>query len=620
MSDIIRLLPDSVANQIAAGEVIQRPASIVKELMENAIDAGAHHVQIVIIDAGKSCVQVIDDGKGMSVTDARLAFERHATSKITCADDLFSLRTMGFRGEALPSIAAVAQVELKTRMADEEVGTCLRIEGSKVLSQEVTACPVGANFAVRNIFFNIPARRKFLKSNQTEMNNILAEFERVVLAHPDIAFTLYNGDAVMQQLAAGNFRQRIVAVFGKRMDTHLLPVEVQTPLANISGFVGAPEAARKKCSQQYFFANGRFMHHPYFAKAILSAYDRLIPDGDQVPFFLNIDVDPSRLDVNIHPAKTEIKFQDDQAIWQIVLAAVREALGKFNAVPTIDFDTENRPDIPAFPADPAAIHQPQVHLDPTFNPFDHGSTSFEHASKPVGTKWQSAYDVAQGRSDFDASQSPAESSFDAPETPNSQGFFPADVPAPEEEEIESTAQFRGRYIVVTTSSNLYVIDQHRAHCRILYDLYLDQLTAHRGVSQGMLFPQVFQLPPSLATTFESLQESLINVGFDISPLGAGSYSINGIPAGTEGLDPTKTLQSILEDAALGQTRVAATVNHTVALALSRQAAMPIGQALSDAEMRDLVTKLRRSSNANYAPDGKLIRLVLTPAKLEELLP
>lgn len=615
MSDIIRLLPDSVANQIAAGEVIQRPASIVKELMENAIDAGAHHVQIVIVDAGKACVQVIDDGKGMSPTDARLAFERHATSKITCADDLFSLRTMGFRGEALPSIAAVAQVELKTRMADEEVGTCLHIEGSKVLSQEVTACPVGANFAVRNIFFNIPARRKFLKSNQTEMNNILAEFERVVLAHPDIAFTLYNGDAVMQQLEAGNFRQRIVAVFGKRMDTHLLPVEVQTPLVTISGFVGSPEAARKKCSQQYFFANGRFMRHPYFAKAILSAYDRLIPDGDQVPFFLNIDVDPSRLDVNIHPAKTEIKFQDDQAIWQIVLAAVREALGKFNAVPTIDFDTENRPDFPAFPTDPASIHQPQVHLDPTFNPFEHGAN--HSSAKPVGTKWQAAYDMAQGTPSSDLYTKPVPQQ-DA-QSAAAQDFFYDEPLTTEDEEIESVAQFRGRYVVVTTVSNLTVIDQHRAHCRILYDLYLDQLTAHRGVSQGMLFPQVFQLPPSLATTFEALQESLTNVGFDISPLGAGSYSINGIPAGTEGLDPAKTLQGLLEDAALGQTKVAATVNHTVALALARQAAMPVGQALSEAEMRDLVQKLRRSSNANYAPDGKLIRLLLSPAKLEELL-
>lgn len=612
MSDIIRLLPDSVANQIAAGEVIQRPASIVKELMENAIDAGAHHVQIVIVDAGKACVQVIDDGKGMSVTDARLAFERHATSKITCADDLFSLRTMGFRGEALPSIAAVAQVELKTRMADDEVGTCLHIEGSKVLSQEVTACPVGANFAVRNIFFNVPARRKFLKSNQTEMNNILAEFERVVLAHPDVAFTLYNGEAVMQQLEAGNFRQRIVSVFGKRLDNHLLPVEVQTPLVTISGFVGTPEAARKKCSQQYFFANGRFMRHPYFAKAILSAYDRLVPDGDQVPFFLNINVDPSRLDVNIHPAKTEIKFQDDQAIWQIILAAVREALGKFNAVPTIDFDTENRPDIPTFPADPTAIHQPQVHLDPTFNPF-------ERVSRPVGTKWQAAFNVAQGGGVGELQSVPAETQPDA-SSAISQNFFYDNFSSPnEDEEIESVSQFRGRYVVATTSTNLYVIDQHRAHCRILYDLYIEQLTTHRGVSQGMLFPQVFQLSPSLAATFEALQESLANVGFDISPLGAGSYSINGIPAGTEGLDPTKTLQNILEDATLGQTKVAATINHTIALTLSRQAAMPIGQALSEAEMRDLVIKLRRSTNANYAPDGKLIRLLLSPVKLEELL-
>ena len=346
MSDIIHLLPDSVANQIAAGEVILRPASMIKELVENALDAGATHIQVVVEDAGKTLVQVIDNGCGMSETDARMAFERHATSKIQQATDLFALRTMGFRGEALASIAAVAQVELRTRQKGQDLGTCINIEGSKVTKQELVSCPVGANFAVRNLFFNIPARRKFLKSNQTELSNIMAEFERIALAHPDVAFTLQSGSSIALDLAGGNFRQRIVGIFGRRIDKQLVPIEVKTTLANISGFVGMPTAARRKNAHQYLFVNGRFMRHPYFAKAILTAYERLIPEGQQVPFFIKFEVDPARTDVNIHPTKTEIKFEDDSAIFQILLAAVRESLGKYGAVPAIDFNTEARPDIP----------------------------------------------------------------------------------------------------------------------------------------------------------------------------------------------------------------------------------------------------------------------------------
>lgn len=370
MSDIIKLLPDSVANQIAAGEVIQRPSSVIKELVENAIDAGATSIQVIVVDAGKTCIQVVDNGKGMSETDARLAFERHATSKITQASDLFNLQTMGFRGEALASIAAVAQVELKTRTADEEIGTCLQIEGSKVIDQQPDACSVGANFSVKNLFYNIPARRKFLKSNQTEMSNILTEFERVALANPQLSFKLYSGDSVLQNLPAGNFRSRIRGIFGKNVDSKLLPVSVETSLAKINGYVGTPESSKKKGFHQYFFVNGRYMKHPYFSKAIMTAYERLIPDNEQVSYFIDFQVDPSKIDVNIHPAKTEIKFEDDSAIWQILLASVREALGKFNAIPTLDFDTENCPSIPAFNPEYTEVKQPQVHLDSSFNPFD----------------------------------------------------------------------------------------------------------------------------------------------------------------------------------------------------------------------------------------------------------
>ena len=339
MSDIIRLLPDSVANQIAAGEVIQRPASVIKELVENAIDAGAQHVDVLVVDAGKTSIQVIDDGKGMSETDARLSFERHATSKIREAADLFALHTMGFRGEALASIAAVAQVELRTRMEGEELGTMLTISGSKVEGQEAVSCPKGSSFSVKNLFFNVPARRKFLKSNQTELSNILTEFERIVLVNPEVSFTLHHNGAELFNLPALQLRQRIMGVFGKKINQELLSLDVDTTMVRVSGFVGKPETARKKGARQYFFVNGRYMRHPYFHKAIMDAYEQLVPVGEQVSYFIYFEVDPANIDVNIHPTKTEIKFENEQAIWQILAAAVKETLGKFNAVPSIDFAT-----------------------------------------------------------------------------------------------------------------------------------------------------------------------------------------------------------------------------------------------------------------------------------------
>ena len=374
MSDVIQLLPDSVANQIAAGEVIQRPASVIKELVENAVDAGAHTINVLIVDAGRTSIQVIDDGCGMSETDARLAFERHATSKIRQADDLFSLHTMGFRGEALPSIAAVAQIELRTRRQEDEIGTCLTMSASRVENQEPCSCSVGSSFTISNLFFNVPARRKFLKSNATELNNILTAFERIVLVYPDIHFTIHSNGQELMNLKAGSLRQRIADIYGRRYGQELLPVNVETALCKITGFTAKPETARRKGAHEYFFVNGRFMKHPYFHKAVMQAYDRLIPDGTHVPYFIYFEVSPSAIDVNIHPTKTEIKFENEQAIWQILLAAVREALGRFNAVPTIDFDTEGRPaDIPVFnPLDTSRqtpLQAPTVKVDPTFNPF-----------------------------------------------------------------------------------------------------------------------------------------------------------------------------------------------------------------------------------------------------------
>ncbi len=621
MSDVIKLLPDSVANQIAAGEVIQRPASVIKELVENAVDAGASHVQIVVIDAGKSCIQVIDNGKGMSETDARLAFERHATSKISEATDLFALRTMGFRGEALASIAAVAQVELKTRMADAEVGVCLRIEGSKVKEQLPVSCPVGANFAVRNLFFNIPARRKFLKSNQTEMGNILTEFERLALAHPSIAFTLYSGDNVLHNLSVGNFRQRVAGIFGKRQDAQLVPVEVETTLVKISGLTGTPESAKKKGAHQFFFVNGRYMRHPYFAKAVMSAYERLVPEGEQVPFFINFEVAPARIDVNIHPAKTEIKFQDDQAIWQILFAAVREALGRFNAIPTLDFDTDNCPSIPAFNPSVGAAHPPRLHLDKTYNPFAASPATGGGHEEENTTRWKPA--------EADAWRGMYEEAFDtgnpvpkddAGTTEASVGSLYDHLPDDEKEKweggVSDTFQFQGRFIVADTPSGLLIVDQHRAHMRILYDMYLQQLSAHHGVTQGLLFPQLLQLPLSSAGYFDTLMSRLADIGFDISPLGGGSYSVMGIPAGTEGLDALKLLQSILDDTLEGRPEAPETINHLMALAVSAQAALPVGQALAAEERKELLEKLFQTTNPNYAPDGKRLSTLLSPANVE----
>lgn len=366
--DKIQLLPDSVANQIAAGEVIQRPASVIKELVENAVDARARKIDVLVVDAGKTSIQVIDDGVGMSVTDARLAFERHATSKIRKADDLFTLTTMGFRGEALPSVASVAQVTLRTCMQGQSLGTQIRIDGGELQSQEPVPCPVGSNFLVENLFFNIPVRRRFLKSNITEMNNIIAAFQRIVLVYPDIHFTLSSNGQEIMSLPATNTHRRIIDVFGKKLNPYLLPLDVETSLGKVFGFVGKPESAKKKAQQQYFFVNGRYMKHPSFHKAVMSAYHRLIKDGDQVPYFIYFDIDPKDIDVNIHPTKTEIKFRDEQSVWHILLSAVKDAVGKFSTITTIDFDTEGRPDLPAV-STLHDIHVPTISINTGYNPF-----------------------------------------------------------------------------------------------------------------------------------------------------------------------------------------------------------------------------------------------------------
>ncbi|MBQ6548844.1 MAG: DNA mismatch repair endonuclease MutL, partial [Prevotella sp.] len=575
MSDIIRLLPDSVANQIAAGEVIQRPASVIKELVENAVDAGAKTIHVLVIDAGRTSIQVIDDGKGMSETDARLSFERHATSKIASAADLFALRTMGFRGEALASIAAVAQVELLTRREEDEIGTRLMIAGSKVSAQEPASCPVGSNFKVSNLFFNVPARRKFLKTNATELSNIMTAFERVVLVYPDIHFTLHHNGVEMLNLRAASLRQRIADVFGKQYNQDLLPVEVHTAMATVTGFVGKPEAARKKGGVDYFFVNGRFMKHPYFHKAVITAYDRLIPEGMQVPYFLYFDVEPSQIDVNIHPTKTEIKFENEQAIWQILSASVRDAIGKFCEVPSIDFDTQGSPEIPLF--DPARenIAAPKVNYNPDYNPFkssgkSSGSSWTPRQDDTPTEGWETLYDgLMPSKVDAATPSQPSEAQAE------DFSFFHVQSSMVDEQRSPDHYQYKGKYLMTAVKSGLMIIDQYRADVRIRYERYMNQLQNHTASTQKVLFPETVQFSPSEAVTMQQLLPDLSAIGFDLSDLGGNTYAINGVPAGTEGLDPVALIQQMVADESINSQL--STVNSRVALRLAQSAAIPYGQ-------------------------------------------
>ena len=609
MSDIIHLLPDSVANQIAAGEVIQRPASVIKELVENAVDAGAKHIDVVVEDAGKTSIRVVDDGKGMSVTDARLAFERHATSKIREASDLFALRTMGFRGEALASIAAVAQVELTTRCEGSDLGTCVCISGSEVISQEPVSSPVGSNFMVKNLFFNVPARRKFLKSNQTELSNILQEFERIALVHEDISFSLTHNNTLMLSLPHSTLRERIATVFGKKMNEQLLAVEVETSLVKITGYVGKPETSRKKGSHQYFFVNGRYMRHPYFHKAVMEPFEKLIPVGEQVSYFLYFEVDPANIDVNIHPTKTEIKFENELAVWQIIVAAIKESLGRFNAVPTIDFDTEGIPEIPTFTShyNHQSIKAPSVDVNPNFNPFKSDrSVSY----KQDVMNWEALYSV---------------------ERTNEKLFDVADDFMPMEEELSLSSelsgemekstqhyQYKGKYVMTAVKSGLMIVDQNRAHIRVLYDRYRVQMENGTGVSQRLLFPEMIQFPPSEGVVLEHLMDDMQRLGFELSVLGGGSFSINAIPSGVDGLNSVELVRNIVRSSIEKGCNIEEDVRHYIALSLAKSAAIPYGQILSNEEMEALINDLFVCVNPNQTPDGKIVVAILEQNDLEHL--
>jgi len=613
MSDIIHLLTDSVANQIAAGEVIQRPASVLKELVENAIDAGATFIQIVIKDAGRTLIQVVDNGKGMSETDARMAFERHATSKIKSADDLFSLRTMGFRGEALASIAAVAQVELRTRRSEDELGVLVEIAGTRVFKQETVQCDLGTSFQVKNLFFNVPARRRFLKSDNVEKSHIFTEFYRIALVNSDVAFSLFDGDEEIFQLPESNNKLRIENIFGKnskkRWQQQLLTIETTTNLISIKGYVGKPEFAQKSGSQ-YFFVNGRFMRHPYFHKAVLLAYNQMIQASESPNYFIYLEVDPQTIDINIHPTKTEIKFENEQAIWSILSATVKEALGKFNVVPSIDFDQEGSVDIPVGMS-PGNVRPPQSNFNPNYNPFS--PTGYK---RPV-LDWEELY------ADFEKKENPTIES-----SPTWQPNYDVSVkttvmPSGQQQEIETTDnrsgnfQYKNKYIFTGIRSGLLMIDQHRAHTRILFDLFLSQIENSQGISQQVLFPEVLELNADDALFFEQIMPDLQHVGFEFEPLGNYSFNVKGVSSILGTTSVIDLLLNILDKAKTTASDPTAGMHESISLSLAESSSLKAGQRLTNEEMTDLIDRLFACSNHNFTPDGKKILTIFTQDEFEK---
>ena len=619
MSDVIKLLPDSVANQIAAGEVIQRPASVIKELVENAIDAQATHIQIILKDAGRTLIQIIDDGVGMSETDARLAFERHSTSKIRTADDLFTLQTMGFRGEALASIAAISQVELRTRRSDEQLGTRLIINASQCESQEPDMCPVGSNFMIKNIFFNVPARRKFLKSNQVELSNIVKEFEKLALINNEVEFTLIHNGSVMYKLLKGSFRQRIAALMGNNIDQQLLPVNIETTLVKVQGYVGKPENARKRNALQFMFVNGRYMRHPYFHKAVMTAYDQLIPEGEQPNYFLRFTVDPQAIDVNIHPTKTEIKFEDEMPIWQILAAGVKETLGRFSEVPSIDFDTEGAPAIPAYNSH-LEVHHPDIEVDPAYNPFKKETSggATERRSRPstgntVVSNWEELFANFERKKQEGLAQQEA-----AQQPPVQDEAEQQDNQLPLGHLHSVYLQLKGRYILSPAKSGLMVIDQHRAHVRILFDRYIGGIHAGNVSSQTVLFPEVLHLGAAQSVTLEALLPEMKKMGFDLAKLSGNDWSINAIPSGLEGVDASAMVNSIIASVDDGGAPVKKRIMEHLASSLAKAAAIPVGRTLLQEEMEQLVADLLKLPEPNYTPDGKTIITVIPMEQINKL--
>lgn len=579
--DIVHLLPDSIANQIAAGEVIQRPASVVKELIENAVDAEANSIQVIIKDAGRSLIQVIDNGKGMSKTDACLSFERHSTSKIHSAKDLFALQTIGFRGEALASIAAVAQVELKTRLKEDEIGTLIQISASQIKKQEITVTPFGSNFSVKNLFYNVPVRRKFLKSNKVEYKNILTEFERITLVNPQIAFTLQHNNKEIISLPISNLKQRITNLIGKKIAQNLLPVDINTSFIKIYGFVSIPTSSKKTGALQYFFANGRYMRHPYFHRAVILAFEPFIPIGEQPNYFLYIEIDPASIDVNIHPTKTEIKFENEPILFQIISSAVKETI----AIPTLEFDQEKAINIPVYTGvGMKTTSPPTIRIRSDYDPFK-CSVAHTHTHSQI------------------SEQSYLKNQIYTETIPNY---------------AKTTyLQYNEKYLILSLKSGIIFIDQRRAHIRILFDDYIHRINYKQRISQRLLFPEQISFTFKEATILPHILDDLAFIGFDLIDLGNNVYSISGVPTGLENIDVVATLQEIIDKIISTDCDVKEKITESLVLVLVHKMAINYRKNFSEEEVHTLIVRLFSSTSPNYTPDGKLIISTLSEEELNK---
>ena len=626
MSDIIKLLPDSVANQIAAGEVIQRPASVIKELVENAIDAGATSIEIILKDAGRTLIQVVDNGCGMSETDARLSFERHATSKIKDAKDLFALHTMGFRGEALASIAAISQIELRTQKHDAQIGTKILISASTCESQEPDVCQPGCNFMVKNLFFNVPARRKFLKSNQVELSNIIREFERLALVNYTTEFKLsHNGNMMYQLMGGDSFKRRIASLFSRSLEQQLIPIETETSIVSLSGFVCRPENARKRNALQYLFVNGRHMRHPYFHKAIIACYDQLIPSEEQPNYFLNFVVDAETIDINIHPTKSEIKFENEQAIWQILFAAVKEALGKFSAVPSIEFDTEGAIDIPV--GHSADLQLPEIEIDPNYNPFTatpspakKAATTYTTPEKRIDTNfqnWDLLYENFEKKRNESIERVTTESSLNRPLS-DSADFGRLLPEIPDETFGETYTQLHRKYILTPNKSGLLIIDQYRAHVRVLFDALMEAKSGKPVASQKVLFQEVMELTHAQNAIMDEIIDEMEQMGFEISFLGDTSWAVNSVPVAIKGIDVKDIILEVVESVGNGGNNASQKIAEQIALSSAKTAAIQYGQKLTQNDMDSLVASLFRLKEPKYTPDGKKILHLLSNDELNKM--
>jgi DNA mismatch repair protein MutL len=609
MSDIIRLLSDSVANQIAAGEVIQRPASIVKELVENALDAEATEIQIIIKDAGRTLVQVIDNGKGMSPTDARMAFERHATSKILKAEDLFAIKTMGFRGEALASIAAVAEVELKTKLKDSQIGTLIKISGSEISNQEPAACNEGTNFMVKNMFFNVPARRKFLKSDRVEYKHILTEIHRVVLTNPNISFLVVFDDKTELKLNAESLRQRIINVFGKNLNLNLINIQTETSIINIKGYIAKPERTKKTTSEQFFFVNNRYMNHPYFRKSVLMAYDKLIPEGEYPSFFIYFDVDPANIDINIHPTKTEIKFEEEQAIFQILNAAVKEALGKFNIIPSLDFEENITRD--AHFTSNTVVRPPNINVNPDYNPFkEKHQPSYKRENAPKN--WERLYEQStkNNPNDFsllETNATPIQTSFDDNQ----------EITIEQQKSI--FYQLKNKYILTSGKSGLIIIDQKRAHERILFEKFMSLLETRKGVVQKSLFPIIYEPDANNRAVLLEVLSELNNIGFEIVMIGKNKFEIKGVPGDLTDIDPLKMIEQMVYILSEISGNIQMVLHEKIALSLAKTAALKVGKTLKEEEMESIFYRLMSCANHNYSVEGKKVLEIISIDEIEKKL-